>query len=188
MLTDDELKLLQAQYEEEQRQLAAELRSVGIDVNSAWRVGKKHADKFAVAIPILLKHLHFNYSDRVREGIARALGNRRAHAQAWDKVLGMYLKEPNTEKAGFKDGLADALAEMALPSDLPTLIQLLDEPGNGRTRVFFVHNLSRSRKPEALAALLRNQNDPQLKPEISHVLHQKELRAARTGKITDTQH
>ena len=60
-----------------------------------------------------------------------------------------------------------AISDMAQPRDLPTLIDLLSDRSIGTSRIFLVSNLMRSKKPEGRAALLRNQNDPDLEKEIA---------------------
>ena len=59
-----------------------------------------------------------------------------------------------------------AISDMARPSDLDTLIDLLSDPSLGTGRIFLISNLMRSQKPAARAALLRQKDDPQLNVEI----------------------
>lgn len=56
----------------EEGPILAELREVGWDVKSVWDLINAPA-RYEEAIPILRKHLRLPYSDRIREGIARAL-------------------------------------------------------------------------------------------------------------------
>jgi hypothetical protein len=59
-----------------------------------------------------------------------------------------------------------SISDMAQPRDLSTLIDLLDDRSIGTSRIFLISSLMRSKKPEARAALLRNQDDPDLANEI----------------------
>jgi len=59
-----------------------------------------------------------------------------------------------------------AISDMAQPSDLETLIDLLSDPSIGGSRIFLVSNLMRSKRPAARTALLRQQDDPDLTGEI----------------------
>lgn len=56
----------------EEEPILAELRGVGWNVESVWALVNP-STRYAEAIPIVLKHLSLSYSDRTRDGIARAL-------------------------------------------------------------------------------------------------------------------
>jgi hypothetical protein len=64
-------------------------------------------------------------------------------------------------------GLMFSISEMARPSDLEALIELIRDSSLGSDRVFLVSNLARSKRPQARAALLDLQEDPDLANEIS---------------------
>jgi hypothetical protein len=65
------------------------------------------------------------------------------------------------------EGVMAAISDIAQPSDLHTLIDLLSDPLLGPNRIYLVSNLMRSKKPEARSALLRKQSDPDLNREIT---------------------
>jgi hypothetical protein len=108
---------------------------------------------------------------------------------AWEQVLGAYLAESNKSRvappgevgspSGPKDGMAVALSEMAQPEDLDVLIDLICDPKNGRSRIFFVKNLSRSRSPKAFETLSRLSREPELYKEIEYRLQAKLRREAK---------
>jgi hypothetical protein len=164
----------------EEAGLVAELRSVGLPVRSAWDLVNWRGPIYPEAIPILLRHLPILYSDRNGEGIARALARPFARRLAWDIVLEMYRTEPDFEKSGFKNGLAVALSAMARPSDIETLIELFDDPQNGSSRIFFIRNLVRSKRPTSLEALVRHRKNPSFAPEVEHQLKKKAKKATST--------
>jgi len=60
-----------------------------------------------------------------------------------------------------------AISDMAQPSDLGTLIDLISDQSLGVGRIFLVQNLVRSKKPEARATLLQLQDDPDIAKEIT---------------------
>jgi len=156
-----------------------DLRRIGIDVPSIWNLGSS-SQRYDAGIPILLAHAERGYPDRIREGIYRIFAARRTRAMAWDDVLRAYLREPNKSHiagpgeigapSGPKEGMAVALSGMASRADLATLIALISEPNNGRSRIFFVANLARSRSPLAFNTLVSLAGDSELATEIGHSL------------------
>jgi hydrogenase maturation factor len=72
LLFDDELLLRSARLAVEAAPLIAELGEAGVNVRIVWDLVNT-AENYANVIPVLLKHLQMPYSDRTREGIARAL-------------------------------------------------------------------------------------------------------------------
>jgi hypothetical protein len=61
-----------ARLSAEEAPLAEDLRAVGLSASSAWDLVNSK-EPYSQAVPVLLKHLQRPYSDRIREGIARAL-------------------------------------------------------------------------------------------------------------------
>jgi hypothetical protein len=171
-----------------QRPLLADLKSVGVSVDSVWSLSRTNPN-YGSAIPILLQHIELEYPAIVREGIAKAIGGPGSREIAWEPINTLYLTEPNLPDrapdgeigapSGPKDKLACAISEMAKPDDLPTLIELISDAKNGPSRVFFVTNLVRSKKPIAFETLVRLSKDPDLKIEIEQRLKGKMKREAK---------
>lgn len=149
---------------EEQAPLLDALRTIGINVKTVWNVVDTVASH-PLAFPILLDHLHRPYSDRIREGIARALGTKEARDIAWDQLIELLRGE--APESGAKDGMMAAISAMTRPSDLQTLIDLINDQSIGPCRIFLVRNLVRSRKLQARQALLDLRDDPDLTREIN---------------------
>jgi len=84
----------------------AELREVGLDVKSVWDLINAPA-RYEQAIPVLLQHLRLPYSDRIREGIARALAVPDAR-HAWPTLVAEFKNAPMGKENGIllcaKDG------------------------------------------------------------------------------------
>jgi hypothetical protein len=165
----------------EERPIVADLRGMGLHVNSVWDLVNWRGEPYPEAVPVLLHHLPLFYSDRLAEGIARALSRPFARSVAWELVLKLYKESPDFERAWFKDGLAVALSGMARPDDLAEIIKLVDDRQNGRTRIFFLRNLSRSRSHLALEAIARNAQEPDLAIEVAHILKRKLKSKALSG-------
>jgi hypothetical protein len=145
--------------------LVRELQEAGYEVETAWDLVNT-AEPYPDALPILLEHLGRPYPDRVREGIARALAVRRDARFAWPALVFLYQREPAGTDA--KNGLAAALAAISDRSTLPELIELVEDRRHGASRVLLIGGLTRSRQPEARAAVDRLQDDPEVGEEARH--------------------
>jgi len=100
---------LEAQLREEEQPLIAELRSVGLRVDSIWElVNFKGA--YPKAIPILIRHLQLPYHPKVREGIARALTVKEARGVATMCIIAELRRSKSPLEAEYRWALANALS------------------------------------------------------------------------------
>lgn len=182
-LTDDEITRLREINQERARQSAeravrfraeeepilAELRTIGCNVTSVWSLPKT-SDRYSDAIPILLKHLLLPYSDRVKEGVARALGAPVAK-YAWPTLVAEYRKAPmgvvDGIRLGAKGGLAAALAETVTNDTIDELIALAKDRSHGSSRLLLLKGLRKSKVAAAKKALEELASDPELSKEIA---------------------
>lgn len=152
------------QRRREQQPLLEDLAALGVNVD--WVGSLQGIPEPDVRIyPVLLDHLRRPYSPWLLEWIGRAFGRKAARPIVWDTLIDLIkthaLERPATE------GVMVAISDMARPGDLHTLTELLSDSSLGTSRIFLVSNLMRSKRPEARAALLRNQADPDLTEEIT---------------------
>jgi hypothetical protein len=162
----------------EERPLLADLRKVGWNVQSVWDLVNTSA-RYTDAIPILLRHLLLPYSDRTREGIARALAvPDPAVRKAWPTLVAEYrmasdgwgIKYPGETKEfelGAKDGLACALKVAVTDETMGELISLAKDRSQGGSRLLLLSALRKSRNPLAKQALEYLASDPDLAEEIA---------------------
>ena len=148
----------------EEQPLLKDLAAVGVIVDSVGRL-LEIPDPGDRIYPILLDHLTRSYNPWLLEWIGRAFGRKSARPIVWDTLVNL-IKSHSLEKSA-AEGVMVAISDMAQPRDLATLIDLLSDRSIGTGRIFLVSNLMRSKKPEARAALLRNQDDPDLAKEIA---------------------
>jgi hypothetical protein len=142
---DRAFALRAAKLKTDERPLVEELRAAGFDIHSVWDF-VNDSNRYPGAIPILLRHLSYDYSDPIREGIARALATRDARA-AWPILAEEYR---NTKTGSqFKSGLAVALSAIASRDTLQELIGLITDPAHGSSRLLLLSALRRSRDPSA---------------------------------------
>lgn len=116
-----------AAFKVEQRYLLTELAQVGVNVDIVNRLPTMPTCEYSHAIPILIKHLHLDYSDGTLESLARSLATKDA-AQYWDDLVAMYTASVNREARGpgdFTMALAAAVAASCPPLRLNELIELL---------------------------------------------------------------
>lgn len=155
------------QRAQEMRPLLDDLAAVGVAVDRPSRL-LEVPDPDERIYPVLLDHLTRPHNPWLLEWIGRAFGRKSARPIVWDTLVKL-IKAHSLEKSAV-EGVMVAISDMAQPRDLATLIDLLSDPSIGRSRIFLVSNLMRSKKPEARAALLRNQDDPDLAKEITACL------------------
>ncbi len=164
--------------------LAAELRDAGYQVDTAWDLVNT-AVPYPDALPILVRHLGCDYPDRVREGIARALAVRPA-APWWDDIARCY-REATEHDA--KHGLAVALSVAVTRETLPALIDLIDDPDNGDSRILLLRGLKRVKDPRGLEKLEALTTDPALGKQAKLLLPKKrsprQNQQSTSGKKSD---
>lgn len=153
----------------EQEPILAELREIGWDVSSVWDLVNT-SNPYSEAIPVLLKHLLLPYSDRTREGIARALAVPDAR-YAWPILVAEYRKAPMGQENGIrldaKSGLAVALAATATDKVMDELIAIAKDRSHGSSRLLLLRALRKSKSAAAKQAIEELASDPDLKKEIA---------------------
>ncbi|WP_315836917.1 hypothetical protein [Bradyrhizobium prioriisuperbiae] len=162
----------------EEQPILADLHDVGLSVRSVWDLVNT-STKYSEAVPVLLRHLLFPYSDRIREGIARALAIPDPEVRkAWSTLVEEYRKAPagwgviargdtKEYRLGAKGGLACALAVAVSDETLPELIAIAKDRSQGETRVLLLSALRKSKSSLAKQAIEELASDPDLAKEIS---------------------
>ena len=118
----------------------ADLRAVGVDVDSVWDLVNTSVP-YPAALPVLLDHLERGgYPDRVMESLGRALAVKPSVA-FWDRLKARWLGAPRD--SGEETGAALALAACATRAQLDDLIAFLAVADRGESRIFFVRPVLR---------------------------------------------
>ncbi|MFT3943640.1 MAG: hypothetical protein QM705_07430 [Ancrocorticia sp.] len=158
--------------------IIADLREVGVDVESVWQV-YKYPESYPVIFPITLKHLERGgYPDRVMEWLARVMAVKEATPYWW-QLRDLYLVATGK---GEIEGLAAALAESARREHLDELIALLDVPTRNGSQIFFLGPIIRLGRERGWAIVEELKDHPVYGKEASFKLHQRELRQARQAR------
>lgn len=158
----------EAAFASEEAPLIAELNSLGVNVSRVSDLINKPM-VYTAAIPKLVHHLSLNYSDAVRDMIARALGVKEAR-RYWSTIVSEYrrtpLKNPDGSPNRTKDGLAAAIAIICTPETLEQLIELVEDKTLGESRILLLRVLRKSKNPRAKNVLEKLEFDSELATEI----------------------
>lgn len=158
--------------------IVKDLRAVGLELESVWDLVNRPSN-YPEAIPVLLNHLQKPYSDRTREGIARALSIRYpAVREAWPILVREYRNTPEgwgivapndtvNVKLGAKDGLACTLCVAVTDETMEEFISLVKDPANGESRLLLLPALRKSKNPQAKIVLEELASDPVFAKEIA---------------------
>jgi hypothetical protein len=163
--TEARLKERREQSRKEQSQLLAELAGIGIRVESVWDFVNT-ADKYPAAIPVLLRHVTFPYSKRIKEGIIRALTVNYAGPEVLRELIRQFCEQTDHSPNSLKWVLGNAISEVARPADAETVIALAMNPAHGDSRDAITQRLPRvvknkARLNEILQHLMRDkQTEP----------------------------
>jgi len=156
--------------------LLADLRQVGIDVDSVWSLYKHRP--YPSAIHVLLDHIERPYPPEIRDGIARALAVPEA-SWAWERLQTLLYREPPVGQLRVKFALALAVVDVAPKGSIDRMLELSRDTSLGSSRLAFVAPLMRSRDPRALQTLEQLRDDPDLTKEVQLRLGQREKRLQR---------
>jgi len=167
-LRDEEVENRAQELRDAQGPLLQELRSVGLDLDTVWRLVNVPNTPEA-AIPVLIRHLHGNYPARVREGIARALAVPEARP-AWDILVSSFRASAIANDGDVSVGLACALDAMAVAADFDTIAELVAAPQYGEARGILVYTLAKLSRERARKILEPLKDDPDLAQNIKPAL------------------
>jgi hypothetical protein len=160
----------------EEEPLLADLRAIGWRVESVWDLVNTRT-QYPEALTTLLNHLQRPYSDRIKEGIARALAVPEAR-DAWSTLVAEYKKAPIGKgikvfgdkeefRLGFKNGLACALSATVTDVTVAELIELAKNQDHGESRLLLLAGLRKSKGNAVKQALHELAQDSELEKEIA---------------------
>lgn len=153
---EEEMRLLKAMYDRDEKELVGELCDIGFTVNSVWDLLRRPND-YLQAVPLLMKHLKMKHHPKIHAGIARALAMRelRGNDELWELLVDLYLKTPPNKfidvpcERGFSEGLAVALEANATKKKIPDLQMLIEKQPYGDGMIWLKRMVERSEKSAA---------------------------------------
>lgn len=154
----------------EHQELTNELAEIGIKIVTIWDLVNTKV-KYPNAITILLKHLQLDYSDKVKEGIIRALTVREAKGIAVPLLLNEYLKLPK-EKENLRWVIGNAINVTITKNDAEKIFPIVLNSKNGLSRQMFIAALGKVKTNDVKNVLLQliNDNDKVIREEAQKAL------------------
>jgi hypothetical protein len=148
-----------------ERPILAELRQIGIDVESVWDLVNRAFD-YDEAIPLLIDHLRSGaYPDRVLEGLGRALAVPGV-ASRWGELKELYRSATGV---GASEGLAVALSAFPPRERYHDLVELVRSEELGESRGLLLESIARLGGEQGLTLLRDLVDHPQLGTEAARV-------------------
>ncbi len=162
--------------EQEESEVAAELRAAGIEVTSIYDL--VNAPKsYPEAIPILLHLLgEKKWDAAIQEGIVRALTVKHARGVAARPLI-EFFRSLTVEEEALKWVAANALAVIANDSVIDDIIELVRDKRHGKAREMMALALCNMKDPRAIDVLVELLDDEEV---VGHALMAlRKLRATR---------
>lgn len=155
----------------ENQAVCASLRSAGVAVDSVYDLVNR-AETPDAAFPVLATWLVRVKSDRMKEGIARALSARKARAAAFGALVQEFSSSDAATRSQMqvKWAVANAIAVMARKEDIPCLLALTGQERHGQAREMLVVALGRLGAVEAVPLLLALLGEPELRMAAARAL------------------
>jgi HEAT repeats len=141
----------------EHKGLTDELSAIGIQIITIWDLVNTKA-KYANAIPILLKHLPLDYSDKIKEGIIRSLTVVEAKGVAVPILVNEYEKL-SKDKENLRWVIGNAINITITKDYIDKILPIVQDEENGMSRQMFVAALGKIKSEKSKEALLRLVND-----------------------------
>jgi HEAT repeat protein len=170
--------------ENENKQLCSALNHVGVQIKSVYDLVNTSAD-YSKAIPVLIEWLPKVKSDRMKEGIARALtvkgtGKKAAHAliEEFQK-----LKADSPSKEAAKWAIANALSIVADKSCFNDLAQLLKDKRHGKTRQMLANALGITKDERAVDVLIEVLDDADV--QVNAIMTLGKLKAKKARPVIE---
>jgi HEAT repeat protein len=150
----------------EDAMVVAALRDVGIIASSVYDLVNSR-EPYPQAIPVLLKFLPYVSNDRIKEGVARALGVKEAKPIAAETLIREFEKYPSEtpSQQHTKWAIAHALATVADDSVFHEIVSLLDDKAQGWARSGMVPALCNMvmHRERAITLLMKLLDDDEVK-------------------------
>ena len=158
------------------------LRTAGIEVLSVYDLVNSRKP-YPEAIEVLLEMLPRVRHDRVKEGVARALGVREARPVAAKPLIREFLEVPSETKSQqhTKWAVGNALSTVADDSVFDEVLAIVSDRRHGWTRSGIVNALCnmKANRPRAVAALTGFLTDEDIEVEAMMALGALHVREAR---------
>lgn len=150
-------KLIGIERAKEHQALTDELAEVGINITNIYDLVNTKT-KYPKAIPILIKHLQGDYSDKVKEGIVRALTVPEAKGLIVPLLVKEYL-QLTIDKENLRWVIGNAVNATITESEVANVFPIVLNKENGLSRQMFVTALGKIKTDNVKSVLLQLFND-----------------------------
>jgi hypothetical protein len=158
--------LREAEFEQTERAMTADLRAAGLDLDSVWDLGKYQVWPYLEALPVLMDHLQRGgYLDDTINRIGHALAIKEAVAY-WDRLQDLCLAAPSPAQ---EEAAAIAMSVCATRAQLDDLIALLDTEEPRECRIFFLRPINRLGRERGHAIIDSLRDHPVLGTEATAI-------------------
>lgn len=152
------------------------LYDVGIEVDSVWDFVNT-ADVYEEAIPVLIEHLSYNYMERNKEGIVRALAVKEAKGKANLALIDEYNKT-SPERHYYRWAIGNTLNYIVTKEDIDKIIPIVLDKRNGDSRDMFIRALSKFKTEKVKETLMQLLKDEEVALYASKALKKFTLRTS----------
>ena len=154
--------------DEDAKNITLELHKAGFPVDSVWDFVNTSHD-YEEAIPILIKHLSYNYMERNKEGIVRALAVKKAKGKANAVLIEEYSKTP-PERHYYRWAIGNTLNYIVTKDDIDKIIPIVLDKRNGDSRDMFIKALSKFKTEKVVETLKKLLDDNEVAPYATKAL------------------
>jgi hypothetical protein len=150
------------------------MNDAGISVKNYREIINKPPN-YRTGIPILVRNMKMNsYDSLLRNFMAQAIAMKEAGSY-WDELVDFFKQlGVSKDESIVKQGVAVAIGLSFPPKRLSDLIKLCRHQEFGDVRILMAMGLKRSRDPQAWDALCNLADDPQIGPQITKWIKQRE--------------
>jgi hypothetical protein len=153
-----------------------------------WKIRNRNPADYESLFPVLVEHLMRPYYPMNLEGIVRALTLRSARSIAWDP-LRRRLQEIRNDLVhpgdpyyrncclSLREAILNALAEMALKTDLDLLLEMLQDEQFGNGRVLLIKAFRRFVDPRVIPVLRKIRGQGKMANECDALLKLKKYQS-----------
>lgn len=165
---EDNRAKLESVLRADEESLVAELRQVGVNVQSVWDLVNTDVS-YPNAIQVLMNHLSGDHDVRTKEGIARALTVPEARGVATRALVEQFSKIDDQESQ-LKWVLGVAIAETSTPDTVSLVVELVSDKTHGKAREMLPLALQFMPRADAESILQELINDPDVRERAIETL------------------
>jgi HEAT repeat protein len=152
--------LFEQELNDEVKSLCDELRNAGLKINNLWDLVNTKTP-YPEAISILLRHLQYDYHDKNKEAIIRALAIKEAIGKVGARLITTYNTIPK-EKMTLRWAIGNTIYATITKEEIKDILPIVQNKENGISRQMFVAALGKAKPPEMEDVLIKLLEDDEV--------------------------